>query len=474
MRSSTGNWTLFAALMLAPSAATAAAPNASRTSQRMLDDLLAINGVPGMGAAIWHNDRIVWAGSAGMRDAKRSLPVNENTIFRLASVSKLLTATAVARLHQDGKLDIDAPVKTILPYLTNDWAPMTARQVAAHVSGLPHYQAQDEKRGATRYPDARAAVGIFADRALLQPPGQAYSYSSWGFTLLGALAEQRSGMSFPDYLARTVTPGLSIGLDATDGDNPDASRTYEFTERMARPAPHHDFSYTWGGGGFGATPSALATFGGNMLRNRVVSAETFDWMLRPVKLSDGREVSESDYKVGFGWRTNLDEDGSRTAHHNGVTVGARSALLLWRDEDMAVSLLSNALWVSSIDRTARMIAAPHRALPKKLVRAACPVTARRYSGTFGGKAVRGGIRFEVDNGLCVGSIEADGDLKAFFDGGPQRTASRLRLVGLDRVGGIARAGLVTPFGIYDWRATADGSFRTPFGGSRDLELKLAD
>lgn len=464
---------MLAALTLAPSAATAA-PNASQISQRMLDDLLAINGVPGMGAAIWRNDQIVWAGSAGMRDAERSLPVDENTIFRLASVSKLLTATAVARLHQDGKLDIDAPVATIIPFLNNDWAPMTARQVAAHVSGLPHYQAKDEDRGAVHYPDSRAAVGNFKDRALLLPPGQAYSYSSWGFTLLGALAEQKSGMTFPEYVARTVAPGLAIGLDATDGDNTDASRAYEFTERMARRAPRHDFSYTWGGGGFGATPSALANFGGNMLRNRIVRAETFDWMLRPARLSDGREVIESDYKIGFGWRTNLDEDGARTAHHNGVTIGARSALLLWRDEDMAVSLLSNALWVSSIDRTARMIAAPHRALPKGLVRAACPVAARTYSGIFGGKVVRGGIRFAVDNGLCVGTLEADGELKAFFEGGPQRGGAQLRLVGLDRAGGIARAGLVTPFGIYDWRATADGSFRTPFGGSRELALKLAN
>lgn len=461
-----------AALPSLPAIATQ--PTAGQVSQRLLAEQVAINGVPGMGGAIWHKGRIIWTGSAGQRDLGRSLPVEDKTIFRLASVSKLLTATAVARLHQDGKLDVDAPIATILPYLSKDWAPLTARQVAAHVSGLPHYQDQDESRGAVHYPDARTAVGIFAARTLLQPPGKAYSYSSWGYTLLGALAEAKSGMAFPDYVARTVTTGLAIGLDATDGDNPNASRAYEFTERIARPAARHDFSYTWGGGGYGATPSALATFGGNMLRNHIVRSDTFDWMLRPAKLTDGQEVSESDYKVGFGWRTNLDEDGARTAHHNGVALGARSALLLWRDEDMAVSLLSNALWVSSIDRTARMIAAPHRQPPKGLIATPCPVQAKTYSGRFGDEAVTGSIRFAEEKGICIGTMQAAGKFKTFLDNGPQRAAEKLRVVGIDDTGGLARAGLVTPFGIFDWRANADGSFRVPFGATRELVLKLAD
>ena len=71
-----------------------AAPDPAEVSQRMLDELILMNGVPGMGAAIWKGDEIIWTGSAGMRDVERKLPVDERTIFRLASVSKLLAATA--------------------------------------------------------------------------------------------------------------------------------------------------------------------------------------------------------------------------------------------------------------------------------------------------------------------------------------------------------------------------------------------
>lgn len=460
---------------IVPVAPAVAAPAPGEISQRLLDELVAVSGVPGMGAAVWHKDRIAWTGSSGMRDVERKLAVDDDTIFRLASVSKLLAATAAAKLHEQGKLDIDAPVTTVLPWLGNGWAPLTARQLAAHVSGIDHYNDQDRANlGSTRYPTSRAAVAIFEQRPLLRPPGEAYRYSSWGFTLLGAMVEQKSGMLFPDYVMREVVPGLTVMRDATDGANPNATIAYEFARRAPVRAKPIDFSYTWSGGGMGATPAALATFGGNMLHNRIVRAETFDWMLQPSRLADGSDVADDGYKVGFGWRLSPDEDGAATAHHSGVSPGVRSALVLWRGEQMAVSVLTNALWTASIDRTARMIAAPHRALPAGLVATPCPVGAVRYSGSFGGKTVSGSARFGMEKGLCTGTLEATGELKQWLSTGAQSEAGLLKLVGLDGVGGLARAGLVTPFGIYDWRAVAGGGFHIPFGGSRNLVVTLTN
>jgi serine beta-lactamase-like protein LACTB, mitochondrial len=450
-----------------------AAPSPADLSQRMLDDLVAVSGVPGMGAAVWRGDRIVWQGSSGLRDVERGSPVTADTIFRLASVSKLLAATAAARLGEQGRFDLDAPVTTILPWLRNGWAPMNARQLAAHISGMPHYNGWDQANlGPTHYPNSRAAVAIFEARPLLTPPGACYTYSSWGYTLLGALIEQTSGMSFPDYVSREVTPGLAVMRDATDGPNPDATIAYEFIDRRPQRARPVDMSYTWGGGGMAATPSALATFGGWMTQDRIVSAATFDTMLRPARLNDGSEAGERDFQVGFGWRTSPDEDGRPTAHHAGVFTGARSALVLWREERVAVSLLSNATWLSAIEKSAQLLAAPFRAAPEGLVATDCPVGARRYEGSFNGEPVSGAARFTQEAGLCTGRIEAMGSLRAFLDGGMQSRAGELRVVGIDASGGLARAGLVTPFGIYDLRATADGGFRAAFGGTRNLSIRL--
>ena len=144
---------------------------ASRISNRILSALVEANGVPGMGASIWRDGRIVWTGSAGRRDLARNLAVDENTVFRFASVSKIFAVTAAARLRQEGRLDVDAPAATIISGLNPSWAPFNARQLAAHISGMPHYQMPlDAAVGDAPVISMRDAIAIAANRALLTPP----------------------------------------------------------------------------------------------------------------------------------------------------------------------------------------------------------------------------------------------------------------------------------------------------------------
>lgn len=460
----------------ATSAPVAAAPDdhAAQVSRRILVALVEANGVPGMGAAIWSGDRLVWTGSAGQRDVERKLPVDEKTIFRLASVSKLLAATAAAKLHEQGRLDVDAPISTMVPYLGNDWPAISTRQLAAHVSGIPHYQPIDANRGGHRFASVRESVGVFSARPLLFVPGARYSYSSYGFTLLTAAIEARSGKSYLDYLANDIVPGIAIGPDATATGNPNASKAYAFTDATVAEVAPHDFSYSWGGAGMGATPAALATFGGRLLAGKIVSRATLDWMLRPGKLADGSNVRDDDYEVGFGWRTQSDVDGERTAHHAGVTGGARSTLVLYPDRGLAISLLSNALWVSSIEQSAMTIAAPFRPLDAIAPARACPTKSVRFNGSFGDKPIAGTARFTIDGGICIGEISASNALGAWLNGFPQKDAVTLRLISMDRGGGFSRAALVTPIGAYDLRASGTPDlYQALLAGSRALTLRFA-
>lgn len=442
---------------------------AAATSQRVLDALIATNGVPGMGAAVWQDGEIVWTGCSGLRDVEAALPVRRDTRFRLASVSKVLTATAVAKLAEDGRLDLDAPVAGMLPWLRNDWAPISVRQLAAHVSGLPHYQDADEDRGRMHYPTARAAVGIFADRKLLAAPGAGYAYSSWGYTLMGAVVEAQSGQHFLQYLTKHITRGLDIAADS-DGQGADVSRLYVIGDGAPRIPPRHDFSYTWPGGGMMGTPEAVARFGGLLLRGEIVSKATWQAMQRPLLLADGSPAAERGSTLGLGWRMATDADGARIAHHAGVTAGARSALVLWPDQATSVSVLSNALWVASIEQTAMVLAAPFRPTPAKLYAAACPVTAVRYRGTLGKRRFEGKMRFRLDGGRCVGELEAGNSLAEYFDTASAWPGRRLRVIALQADGGLARAALVTPFGLYDLRASTDRAWSARLSGELVLHL----
>lgn len=447
----------------------ATADPATATSQRLLQALVDTNGVPGMGAAVWRDDRVVWTGCAGWRDVEARAPVRRDTVFRLASVSKVIAATAAAKLAEEDRLDIDAPVGATLPWLPSAWSAVTVRQLASHTSGAPHYAGNDlGTLGNTRYVTARDAVAIFSDRALLFAPGTSYSYSSWGYTLLGAAIEAVSGEHFLDYTKRHVTDGLAIHADGEASDEIE-STLYDIDRGVARPMQRTDMSYTWPGGGLAATPEALVRFGGRVLEHRIVGAARWRAMQRPTQLANGTTAHERDYDVGFGWRVGRGGDGDRIVHHAGTTTGARSVLMLWPDHDMAVGVLSNASWVSSIEVTAGLLAAPFRKRPEDLATADCPIEGR-LAGTLGAHRFELETAFRREQGRCVGELRAPPPLAAHFAKASAWKGRTLRIVALDSEGSLSRAALVTPFGLYELRAVAAARWSATLSGGATLEL----
>lgn len=443
------------------------------TARRIADAILAAqieaNGVPGMSAAVWCDGALVWSGSAGQADRETGRPVDANTVFRLASTSKLFAATAAAKLSQDGRLDMKAPVRSTLPWLPSEWSAISSVQLAAHLSGLPHYQEVDDGRGARAFTSAREAVGLFDDRALLSRPGTRYGYSTWGYTLLSAVIERSAQMPYLAYLATQITPGLKIGADRT-GEDPNASIAYEFAEdgRIVRAAPH-DYSYSWGGAGLSATMPDLARWGGRVVEGKIVAPETAEWMLKPMRTADGSEVREGAYAVGLGWRTQRDIDGRLLAHHAGAAEGARSILMLYPAQRLSISLASNALWTSAIEQTAQMIAAPFLVSPDTRP---CPTHVGSYRGNYDGRSIAGSASFALRGGICVGRITTGpgNAFAAWLNGFPQPDVSRLTIIGVDPDGGARRAALVTPVGTYDLRSKDGHRYEAALGGKSTVSL----
>lgn len=427
---------------------------ASSLSSRILAAIVEANGVPGMSAAVWRNDAIAWSGYSGYRNVEQKLPVDGQTIFRLASVSKIFAATAAAKLMADGKLDVEAPVSSIVDYLPQ-WPPFTSVELAAHTSGMPHYQPVDEGRGKIKFATVREAVDLLRGRELLFAPSERFSYSSWGYTLLTAAVEESSNRSYLQYLSEEITSNLTIVPDATAEGNPNASIAYEFSDGVVRAAAPHDYSYSWGGAGLGATAPDLVRFGGRLMAGKIVSAPTLNWMLTPAKLRDGSQVVDRGSTVGFGWRSGRDLDGDRTAHHAGVTVGARSALVLYPDLGIGVSVLSNASWVSSIEQTAMMLAAPFKPIVASEP-VVCPTQAVAYKGEYEGKTLAGTAHVVVEDGACTATLSVSNAFGDWLNSFMQKDAETIKLIGLDLDGGFSRAALVTPAGVYDLRAQPAG------------------
>src|SRR2546428_1351456 len=295
--------------------------------------------IPGVQVAVAVNGKLVWSEGFGYADAERKKPVTRETQFRIGSVSKPLTATAVALLYEQGKVDLDAPVQRYVPSFPDKGYPITTRQLAGHLAGIRHYKDQEFFLN-RRFATVLDGLAIFQDDSLLFPPGTRFSYSSYAWNLVSAVVACASGRNFLHYISAHVFRPL--GLTHTAPDRSDSllpGRTPPYDRDSAGSyhiAPAVDLSYKWAGGGFVSTAEDLIKFGSALLAPGVLKSETLDLLFTSQRTSAGEETS-----YGIGWFLRTDNLGHRWAFHGGSAVGGTAALGLDRDSRVVVAILTN-------------------------------------------------------------------------------------------------------------------------------------
>ena len=167
---------------------------------------------PSITAAVAIDGALVWQGAVGLADIAKERAASADTIVRVGSTSKAITATALARMVQRGDIDLDTPISTYLDELPNaSWAEITPRMLASHTAGLPHYGNNDDLDGLmlsmrlnTSYNDIRDALGQVDESALRFPPGSDFEYSSHGTVLLGAVMSEAAGKRYRNLIKDEV------------------------------------------------------------------------------------------------------------------------------------------------------------------------------------------------------------------------------------------------------------------------------
>jgi serine beta-lactamase-like protein LACTB, mitochondrial len=329
---------------------------AKDVTRDMANQLLKTSNMPGISVAISKRGKIVFAEGFGYADIANKIPVTTTTQFRTASVAKVITATALGKLIQDGKLNIDLPVQEYVPEFPSKSFTVTSRQLAGHLSGLPHYSDADKIEDRI-YPSVKDALGVFSHEDLIFEPGTNYRYSTHGYTLLSAVIEGACGGSYLDYMKTEIFKPLK--MDNTGPDerrqkpNTKAAKLYTvkngLQEEIKKP---EEISYKWAGGGLVSTPIDLINLANGY----------FNGFLRPdiVKLMTESQTLKSGEKtqVGIGWRISQDIDGRKVVEHSGSMQGARSVICIYPDDQLIISIMVNAEWSSTIEETAHMMARP--------------------------------------------------------------------------------------------------------------------
>ncbi len=183
-----------------------------------IEEQMAYRQMPGLTIGIVYDQELIWAKGYGYSDLENQTPATPQTLYRIASITKTFTSTAIMQLRDAGQLRLDDPVKDYLPWfqLQNpfDEAPVvTIRHLLTHTAGLPReaaYPYWTDHNFPTREQIREALPG----QPMIYPPGSTYKYSNLGMALLGEVAAAASGEPYEQYIRDHILEPLGMTSSA--------------------------------------------------------------------------------------------------------------------------------------------------------------------------------------------------------------------------------------------------------------------
>jgi CubicO group peptidase (beta-lactamase class C family) len=211
--------------------AVADAPTSIEELRRRIEKIIEREHISGVAIALLGRDGPLWLGGVGVRDRETRAPMDADTVFRVGSLTKSIVALGVMRLADQGKLDIDRPLREILPDvgIDNPWedvAPVTLAQCLEHTAGLDDVRFNEVFTTDEQLSAADALRLNPRSRKIRWRPGTRHAYSNVGYTLAARAIEVVSGEPFDLYLRREIMTPLGI-VDA------DFHRTSVLAPRLA-------------------------------------------------------------------------------------------------------------------------------------------------------------------------------------------------------------------------------------------------
>jgi serine beta-lactamase-like protein LACTB, mitochondrial len=319
-------------------------PQRQAAFEDAISKFMAANKTPGISVAIVERGQLLWTKGFGLANLEDESPATPQTLYRLGSVSKPLTATAAMQLWERGKLDLDAPVQKYCPAFPEKLQPITTRELLGHLGGIRHYKSEspyDPEISNTKHFEDPIAGGIqfFANDPLVAPPGTHFNYSTYGYTLVGCVIQGASGEKYASEVHENVL--VPAGMASTRTDDHYAivpHRAGFYAKDKSGAVVNADFldsSYKIPGGGWLSSAEDMGRFESAILTGQLLKRHTLVLMWTPQKPSDS---AKDDY--GLGWGIG-EQDRVVTVGHDGGQQGTSTAFIIAPAQGEGVVVLSN-------------------------------------------------------------------------------------------------------------------------------------
>ena len=298
---------------------------------------MAADKIPGLSIGFLKDD-VMWAKGFGYADLENKSPTKAESMYRLASVTKPMTAAAILQLVEKGKINLDAEVQTYVPYFPKKNFPVTVRQLLGHLGGISHYKNYDAEGHFKDRKNTRESIAIFESFDLIAEPGTRFNYSSYGYNLLGAVIEGASGQSYADYMRENIWKPL--GMDGIRMDDPteiisNRVRGYQLVNGQIKNSEFVDISSRFAAGGTRANVFDLLKFGKGIYEGKILSKASLDLMFNSMATKNGELVNYS-----AGWVTNS-LGGRFTLNHSGGQQETSTHLFVFPSRKLVIAITTN-------------------------------------------------------------------------------------------------------------------------------------
>lgn len=298
-------------------------------------------GAVALSVAVARGAELVYVKTPGFAELEFAVNANEETMFRIGSVTKQFTAAAILKLAERGKLSIDDPLTRFLPDYPMQGHEITLRHLLTHTSGLPNYTDLGpvwERHMAERLSDAEM-LALWKDKPLEFAPGERWKYSNSGYYLLGIVIEKVSGKGYAEFLRETFFEPLQLTRTRYDSNEElllNRAQGYTFQGERFGNDGLLDLGQPGAAGGLISSASDLVRWQIALVEGRAISKASYEEMTLPFLLANGKETN-------YGMGLQLDRQaGQRCVWHGGGINGFNSVLLYFPDAKLSIAAISNS------------------------------------------------------------------------------------------------------------------------------------
>jgi CubicO group peptidase (beta-lactamase class C family)/uncharacterized protein YneR len=295
---------------------------------------------PGAAILVVKDGKTVFRKAYGLANVESGKALTPETVFRIGSITKQFTSSAILKLSEQGKLNLQDEITKYLPDYPTQGKKITIEHLLTHTSGIRSYTSLPEimnKETKAKTFQVSEMISTFKDKPMDFDPGDAYAYNNSGYFLLGAIVEKISGTSWDDYIRKNFFSPLKMRSTFTEDKNIPVLATGYVKAVVYQPADYVHPSIPYSAGAIFSNVDDLWKWNNAIFSGQILKRESLEKAWTPLTLNKGEKQS-----YGYGWQLGRIRKNKVIAHGGGID-GFLSYALYVPDAKLFVTVLCNAM-----------------------------------------------------------------------------------------------------------------------------------